>query len=167
MKKQDHLPVFGVGPFCVYAMLGLLVAFLVLRYLGLLDDGDLSEYKIPMIIIGIVLIIFAIYMWIQAVIIDKVGDKIVGNHLLTTGIYAFVRNPIYSAAAIGFIGIGLCFFNAYIFLLIPIYWAFITLLMIFTEERWLLKLYGQEYIDYCRRVNRVIPWFPRRKRPNK
>ena len=31
-----------------------------------------------------------------------------------------------------------------------------------TEEKWLANLYGQEYIDYCKRVNRCIPWLPRK-----
>ena len=30
-----------------------------------------------------------------------------------------------------------------------------------TEEKWLEELYGQEYIDYCKKVNRCIPWFPK------
>jgi hypothetical protein len=28
-----------------------------------------------------------------------------------------------------------------------------------TEEKWLYKMYGEEYLDYCKRVNRCIPWF--------
>lgn len=38
-----------------------------------------------------------------------------------------------------------------------------TVLMKNTEEKWLYALYGQEYLDYCKRVNRCIPW-PKRQR---
>ena len=31
-----------------------------------------------------------------------------------------------------------------------------------TEEKWLLSLYKQEYADYLKRVNRCIPWLPRK-----
>ena len=31
-----------------------------------------------------------------------------------------------------------------------------------TEEKWLSELYGQEYLDYCKRVNRCIPWSPKK-----
>ena len=31
-----------------------------------------------------------------------------------------------------------------------------------TEEKWLLDLYGQDYADYRKRVNRCIPWPPRK-----
>ena len=29
-------------------------------------------------------------------------------------------------------------------------------------SKWLKELYDQEYIDYCKRVNRCIPWFPKK-----
>lgn len=35
----------------------------------------------------------------------------------------------------------------------------LTVLLKQTEEKWLSDLYGEEYKDYCRRVNRCIPWF--------
>lgn len=31
------------------------------------------------------------------------------------------------------------------------------------EEKWLAELYGQEYIDYCKKENRCIPWFSNKK----
>lgn len=43
-----------------------------------------------------------------------------------------------------------------------VFWPFLTALMKRTEEKRLLERFGQEYADYCRRVNRCIPWFPRR-----
>ena len=41
------------------------------------------------------------------------------------------------------------------------YWIFMTVLMKYTEEKWLKNLYGREYEEYCRRVNRCIPWIPK------
>ena len=35
----------------------------------------------------------------------------------------------------------------------------LTVLLKQTEEKWLSDLYGEEYKDYCRRVNCCIPWF--------
>ena len=32
-----------------------------------------------------------------------------------------------------------------------------------TEEKWLREKFGKEYIDYCKDVNRVIPWFAKNK----
>ncbi len=53
--------------------------------------------------------------------------------------------------------------NLWLMVLPVVYWAFMTVLMKNTEEKWLKDLYGAEYVEYCRRVNRCIPW----KRGNK
>lgn len=37
-----------------------------------------------------------------------------------------------------------------------------TVLMKHTEEKWLKNLYGKEYEEYCKRVNRCIPWFKKK-----
>lgn len=42
-------------------------------------------------------------------------------------------------------------------------WAYMTIFLKLTEEKWLWKQYGQEYKEYCQKVNRCIPWFPRYK----
>ena len=47
---------------------------------------------------------------------------------------------------------------------IPIDWFILTVVLINTEEKWLLKVYGDEYAEYKKRVNRCIPWFPKQKR---
>ena len=82
------------------------------------------------------------------------------NRLVTTGAYALVRNPIYSAAMIACTGVILIVSNAWFFVLPFIYWLFMTVLMKATEEKWLRNLYGKKYDDYCKRVNRCWPWIP-------
>jgi len=37
-----------------------------------------------------------------------------------------------------------------------------TVLLKLTEEKWLLDTFGEEYIKYCSKVNRVFPWFPKK-----
>lgn len=37
--------------------------------------------------------------------------------------------------------------------------AVLTVVLKRTEERWLLEKFGDEYACYCKRVNRIIPWF--------
>ena len=48
-------------------------------------------------------------------------------------------------------------------LILPIIdWAIMTIALINTEEKWLLDLYGNEYAEYKKSVNRCIPWKRRR-----
>lgn len=43
------------------------------------------------------MILFGAWLWYSAVFLARVDDHIKGNTLAATGIYAWVRNPIYSA----------------------------------------------------------------------
>ena len=81
---------------------------------------------------------------------------------MKTGVYSMVRNPIYSAFLLVCIGAILIADNLVLFIIPIIGWIYMTLMLKNTEEKWLLNLYGQEYADYCKRVNRCLPWFPRK-----
>ena len=163
MDKKEHLPMYGIGPLCVSIMIILLFILAVLYYKGHLVSGEIGSCKPVFYIMGIILIFLGVYIWIQAVVISKIDTSIIENHLLTSGIYAWVRNPIYSAIAIALTGISLFFTNMWFLILPPVFWLIITVTMKLSEEKWLLNVYGKEYLEYCRRVNRCIPWFPKKK----
>ncbi len=162
MKQKEHLPLYGVGPFCVASMVILLVLGLLARHFGCLESGEAQNLRIVFRAAGAALIVLGGYIWIQAVIVAKIDRAILGNQLLTTGIYSRVRNPIYSAIAIALSGVGLLFANFWLLVLPVLYWLDITVLMKATEEKWLLEEYGEAYAAYCRRVNRCIPWVPKK-----
>lgn len=116
--------------------------------------------KRPLYIAGIILIALGVILWVQAVLISKIDKNIAENKLVTTGAYAWVRNPIYSAFAIIFTGV-LCLQNNLILLIFPfIYWIFMSIL-VRKEEVVLEKTFGQEYILYKSKVNRCIPCLPK------
>ena len=105
-----------------------------------------------------------LYLWIEAVIIQKINKKVKENKLITTGVYGIVRNPVYSAFLFIFTAI-LLFTSNYILLILPfVFWAFLTILMKNTEEKWLKNEFGKEYEEYLKEVNRVIPWLRNKKR---
>ncbi|WP_341349316.1 methyltransferase family protein [Pseudoramibacter alactolyticus] len=108
--------------------------------------------------------ILGVFIWIQAVVVSRVDDHIKKNYLTTTGIYAWVRHPIYAAFMILCTGVLLMVGNAWFLILPFVYWLFMTVLMKNTEEKWLRRLYGQEYEVYCERVNRCWPWPPKKNK---
>ncbi len=59
---------------------------------------------------------------------------------------------------------GICFqwHNVWVLVTVPVNWIIMTVTLKLTEEKWLLDLYGQDYADYRKRVNRCIPWPPRK-----
>ena len=158
MKSQEFkMPIFGVGPIYVITCLILTIAGICLHLNGYIYQGELSQGKIFFIIAAIFMIILGIYLWIQAVIVQKINKKVTEKKLITTGAYSIVRNPVYSAFI--FIFTGLLLFTAnYILLILPfVFWVFLTILMKNTEEKWLKNEFGEEYEIYLKQVNRVIP----------
>ena len=160
MAKRDHLPLFGVGPLYVLCVVLLTVAAVLMRNMSFLASGKIASLRVPMLVLGIILIVLGVCLWILAAIVSKIDANIVKNHLVTSGAYSWVRNPIYSAFMIISTGIVLILGNLW-FLVVPVLdWVFMTVLMKRTEEKWLLKQYGKDYEEYCSRVNRCWPWFP-------
>ena len=159
-KKREHLPTYGVGPIYGVSIILITVLGIVLSLNGMLNLGKVSFLKIPFVILGIVIALFGFWVWYSAAF--RIDKYITRNKLCTDGIYAWVRNPCYSGIMLLCTG-TLFMANNLILLILPlIYWIFMTILMKNTEEKWLYELYGEEYKEYCRRVNRCIP-FPRRR----
>ena len=161
-EANDHLPLYGPGPLYVGVIVALTVAGIALSFLGVVPMARPGAADIPLTAVGLALVAGGAALWWAANFKARIDDGIVGNRLVTGGVYAVVRNPIYSAFALACTGAILIFGNLWLLVLPPVFWAFLTVLMKATEEKWLLGLYGAEYDDYCRRVNRCIPWIPRR-----
>ncbi len=104
----------------------------------------------------------AFVLWARAAFFSQLQTALNEEKLLTTGPFAIVRNPIYAAFMIGASAIIIYMGNLYLFVLPMLYYAFLAILLRQTEEKWLRARFGQEFDDYCRRVNRCIPWFPRK-----
>lgn len=163
MKKNEHLPIFGIGPMYVVSILLPTLVAVLLRNNHIFESGRLIIMRIPLIVIGVLFIILSVFIWIQAVIVSKLDENIKKNHLVTSGVYAWVRNPIYSAFMILCTGLLLIAGNAWAFVLPFIYWGVLTVLLKYTEEKWLLNKFGNEYVEYCSEVNRCLPWIPKKK----
>lgn len=77
-------------------------------------------------------------------------------HLVTCGVFARSRNPIYLGDALILLALALGFGNWLNFLLLPLFVAFIGRFQIAPEERALQRLFGDEYRAYCARVRRWL-----------
>ncbi|MDU5569714.1 MAG: methyltransferase [Peptoniphilus harei] len=161
-SKEFKMPAFGVGPLYVIICLILTIGGICLHLKGYLYQGELSKGKIIFIMVGTLLILFGIYLWVQAVIVEKINKKVKEKKLIKSGVYSIVRNPVYSAFIFIFTGILLLTANLYLLILPFVFWFFLTILMKNTEEKWLKNEFGKEYEIYLKEVNRVIPWFRRK-----
>lgn len=159
-NRKKHLPLFGVGPVIVLGQILFTGITIVLSYILEWNYLQFDILDIPLKVIGIILIVLGFYMDYCAKNKSKLFENVADNKLIVDGIYGIVRNPVYSGAFIACIG-AVCLTNKLaLFAVSVVCWIYMTLFLIDTEEKWLKELYGQEYIDYCERVNRCIPWFP-------
>lgn len=156
--KKDHLPILGVGPLYVITIVLITIISIIFSATRFIPVITFTNMRWIFILIGILCFAIGITLWLRAVIIDKLDTHIIKNELVTTGVYAYVRNPVYSAFMFVCTGVLLIYGNLVLLLLPIIYWGFMTVLMKSTEEKWLEDLYGQEYVQYRQRVNRCIPW---------
>ena len=118
--------------------------------------------KYIFIVLGIVLIIEGLVCFFGADFGGGLIKSIKSNKLKTNGAYAFVRNPCYAVYLLGSTGALLIAHNPVLLILPILFWLEMTIVLKNTEEKWLKELYGQEYIDYCKKVNRCIPWFSKK-----
>jgi protein-S-isoprenylcysteine O-methyltransferase Ste14 len=154
--------VFGIGPYLIYgiALLHAVVIYLT-SYIfkaGIAHGVWIYLYKIA----GAALIGFGLLVWFVGAIKSGMDKNITENILKTDGIYAWVRNPMYSGIWLLIIGISFMWHNIYILPFLFVDWLIITDVLKNTEEKWLLDLYGEEYKKYKVKVNRIIPWIPKR-----
>jgi protein-S-isoprenylcysteine O-methyltransferase Ste14 len=79
------------------------------------------------------------------------------DNLVTTGIFSHCRNPLYAGNILILAGLGVAS-NSIIFITIatPLF-IFFYQAIVRAEENFLQNKFGQEFTDYCSKVNRWIP----------
>jgi protein-S-isoprenylcysteine O-methyltransferase Ste14 len=80
------------------------------------------------------------------------------RQLVVTGLYRYVRNPMYIAVVALIVGQGLIFANIRVLEYGALIWLAFHLFVVSYEEPTLHKSFGPEYETFCRNVSR---WRPR------
>lgn len=91
---------------------------------------------------------------------EQLADK-----LNTTGIYSIVRHPLYLGNFLMWLGVAALTGNLwFIFLFCLVYWLYYERIM-FAEEQFLRKKFGDVYLAWAMRVPPFIPKFSYYKKP--
>ena len=80
-----------------------------------------------------------------------------GHALVKTGPYALVRNPMYLGIFSSGLGLILLLFQWWILGLFMIFMLVRYVTLIVKEERLLVDCFGEEYLDYQKKVPRLFP----------
>jgi protein-S-isoprenylcysteine O-methyltransferase Ste14 len=83
------------------------------------------------------------------------------RHLVVTGLFQYVRNPMYVAVVMLILGQGLFFGSARVVEYGIAVWVGFHLFVLIYEEPTLRKTYGPQYEEFCANVPR---WIPRLRR---
>lgn len=93
--------------------------------------------------------------------IKRGGKKkqVYAKNLVQDGIFSHCRNPLYLGNILILLGVGIAG-NSLPFVMFGLpFLLFAYATIICAEEDYLEKKFGQEFKDYCKRVNRIIPDF--------
>ena len=78
------------------------------------------------------------------------------RRVVTTGVFAWTRNPMYLGMAAALVGLSTWLGTWPALLVAAAFCAYLTRFQIVPEERALHDLFGEPYARYCRRVRRWI-----------
>lgn len=158
--KTGKNSVVGCGPRMTGSMAIMSLIFIILDKQHILPVTEAIEEHIARLgTLGAVLIVLGVYLWMYSVLVDNITKYIKHGVLYIGGIYSYCRNPIYTAWYLVIVGITmLATTNYLVFALAVIQYIYMVLSIKRTEEVWLLEDFGEDYLQYCQRVNRIIPW---------
>ena len=109
-------------------------------------------FEFPFNLIGLAPIIVGLFINIQATITLKRGH----GRLVTEGAFQYSRNPIYLGGMVFFFGLAILLGSLVGFIFPAIMFLLVHFLYIPNEEKELKTMFGEEYLDYMKRVRRWI-----------
>jgi len=150
---NKYQKIFGAGPRGLFISLFLfLLAVWKNDDIGLPSIIDNYFIRLAILILSIV-ITNIIVIWS----LKSLPPKFRGEYLVTTGAFAYFRHPLYGAF-LSFFNFGLAIYlNNYIFII----WAVLLFPIwhwnIRYEENLMIEKFGDEYVNYSKRVSRFFP----------
>ena len=129
------------------------------------DFGNILVWRI---VIAAVLAVFGIALSVWSIVymrhkgdgnpMDAFGHEVAPRtrHLMTDGPYRMSRNPMLTGSFVYYAGVCVCFWT-WQALLVFVAFIAIMLLQVRSEEKRLLRDFGTEYEEYCRRTGRFWP----------
>jgi len=151
MDKKDFL----IPPFALLFFYLIIAHAFNLPKLGsmLFESWFVSWIGAAICIVGLIIFLISMISFGKSF---RVGlDEQHPGKLITTGVFAYSRNPIYAAFGFILIGIFLIFPN-WIFLIYIVLGFLVFSRQVLLEESSLKKQYGEEYTEYCKNVRRYF-----------
>ena len=84
--------------------------------------------------------------------------EIEDHELIETGFYKFIRHPGYLGQILIFLGTAISFSNwlSIVLMIIPVLIGYLYRIRV--EEKFMIRQWGQKYLNYQKKTKRLIPW---------
>ena len=112
-----------------------------------------ANIGISLIVIGIIIRLISVLTLKRAFTLNVQTSS--QQHLITKGIYKFIRHPAYTGSIISLIGVALSLRNILSTVLVLIFCLFCYQIRITIEENALQEHFGDEYIDYKKKTYKL------------
>jgi protein-S-isoprenylcysteine O-methyltransferase Ste14 len=150
-KKDFLIPPFAL--FYFYIVFSAAFNFPTFSRQEMFHSGMVSWVGVLLCLAGLFLLFLSLVSFGNSFRVGIDQDR--PDKLVTTGIFAFSRNPIYVAFGIVLLGQFLLFSN-WILLVYMIAAAWLFHRQVLREEDYMRNHYGQQYLEYCEQVRRYI-----------
>ena len=80
------------------------------------------------------------------------------HRVVDQGPYRFIRHPGYTGILLAMLGLGLAMQSWAAILILLLVSSFALIYRVRIEERFLLAEIGNDYVEYCKRTKRIIPF---------
>jgi len=112
--------------------------------------------------LGLSVSLLGIFVGVLALLKNRLGnfnirpDLKVDGKLITTGVYRYIRHPMYSSVLLSMLGVVILYPMNYEYVLYGL--LLLTLLIKLHYEEHLWRCETGEYRDYCSRTKKIIPF---------
>lgn len=86
------------------------------------------------------------------------------QNLVVTGPYKYTRNPMLFGACVYYYAVAVYLNSVIAVAIVALFMTFMLIFVKLTEERRLLKDFGNDYEEYRQRVSMFVPWTQKRHR---
>jgi len=142
----------------VYALTSVIMMWLLDKYYPLLETSQHWPVVVGGLLIpaGILIDVLAIVQFRQAKTTINPLRPESSSRLVTSGFYAYSRNPMYVGMLLCLIGVALLLRSLTPLLILPVFVLVVTVLQIVPEEKALAKIFGDEFSFYRQKVPRWL-----------
>ena len=144
---------WGIGP--KFAVISLIIGIVAIIINSYFFPTLFLRYNPFTFLCGAALILLGAATCLKAAV--QVHQAFNQGKLITSGIYAYVRHPVY-AVWILLKAPGLILVTGFLLLIVMpfVMYALIRILIV-EEDNYLEQKFGEEYLEYKKRVNSIVP----------